>query len=305
MGSMKNIVVIQPMGVAESELAELRKLGKVTYYDTVCKNGADWLNRTKEADIVMSNVTGLKEAWPEAKNMFIALAFVGFGFMDIDTLKKNNAVVANSPGCNQIAVTEWLVAMLLNYTRYLPQSIKMTEADKKLPIGESLHGKTVCIVGKGNIGSRVGGALGVLGMTVNFYTRNDDLSSKIKDADFVIDCLSLNSSTRGFYNDAFFARAKDGVVFMSISPNETQDLDAIERLLASGKIRHFITDNASAQLYDIADETYKRLTANPKITVTPHMAAYADNTAKTANRMCVENIRAYLAGEPVNLIYEP
>jgi phosphoglycerate dehydrogenase-like enzyme len=299
---MKNIVIIQPMGVAESELAELHKLGRVTYYDTVCKDGEDWLNRTKDADIVMSNVTGLKEAWPEAKDMFITLTFVGFGFMDIGTLRKNNVIVANSPGCNQIAVTEWLVAMLLNHVRYLPQSIKMVEADKKLPVGESLHGKPVCIIGKGNIGSRVGGVLEALGMKVNFYTRND-LDPKIKDADFIVDCLSLNQSTGSFYNNEFFAQAKDGVVFMSISPNETQDLDAIERLLASGKIKHFITDNASAQLYDIADETYKRLTANPNITITPHMAAYADNTAETANRMCVENIRAYLAGKPMNLIY--
>lgn len=300
---MKNITVIQPMGVAEAELAELRKLGNVTYYNTVCKDDDDWLERVKDADIVMTNITGIKDAWPQAKDMFITLTFVGFGFINIDVLKKNNVLVANSPGCNQVAVTEWIVAMLLNYARYLPQSIKMTEQDPKLPAGASLFGKSACIIGKGSIGIRTGRVLEVLGMKVDYYTRNDNLAAKVKDADYIIDCLSLNPTTQQFYNEDFFAKTKDGVVFMSISPNETQDLAAIKQLLTTGKIKHFITDNASTLLYDTSDQTYQRLIADPNVTITPHMAAYADNTADTANKMCVKNIKAYLAGKPTNLVY--
>lgn len=253
---MKNIVIIQPMGVAETELTEFRKLGNVTYYDTVCRDAVDWLERVKGADIVMTNVTGLKDAWPEAHDMFMSLTFVGFGFMDIDVLRKNNVLVANSPGCNQVAVTEWVTAMLLNHMRYLPASIKMSESDPKLPTGRSLFGKSACIVGKGNIGSRVGAVLEALCMEVGYYTRHDDLAAKVKDADILIDCLSLNPTTRQFYNDDFFSKAKDGVIFVSVSPNETQDLDAIEQHLTTGKIHHFITDNASALLYDTSDSTY-------------------------------------------------
>lgn len=295
-----NIVVIQPMGVSTNHLDELQKLGDVTYYDTVCKDGADWLERTKDADIVMSNVSGLKEAWPKARNMFLSLTFVGYGFMDLETLKQHNVVIANSPGCNQVAVTEWVIGMLLNYQRYLPQSTKMTAADTMPALGESLFGKSVCIVGKGNIGTRVGKALAILGMNVNYYTRHDNLAEKTRNADYIIDCLSLNPGTRHFYNADFFANTKDGVIFMSIALNETQDLDVIEQLLDTRKIRHFISDNASSLLYDTTDATYKRLAANPHITVTPHMAAYADNTAETANQMCIENISAYIAGKPIH-----
>jgi glycerate dehydrogenase len=301
---MKNIVILQPLGVAPAQLAELRKLGNVTYHHRACKDAAEWLALTKNADIVLTNINGIKDAWRQVHNLFITLSFVGYGFMDLDILKKHNVIVANSPGCNQVAVTEWIVAMLLNYSRHLLQSSGMTEQDPTPPLGISLYGKSVCVIGKGNIGQRSGKALEALGMRVTYYTRHDDLTEKIKDADYIVDCLSSNPTTQHFYGDDFFQKTKDGVVFLSISPNETQDIDSIERHLTTGKITHFITDNASSLLYDTSDAAYKRFAANPRVTVTPHMASYADNTAETANAICIENIRAYLAGEPKNLIYK-
>ena len=148
-------------------------------------------------------------------------------------------------------------------------------------------------------------ALEALGMNVAYYTRNDDLETKIKNVDVIVDCLSHNPSTEKFYNADFFAKAKDRVIFLSISLNETKDIDAILDVLASGKIGHYICDNASARVFNVDDEDYKKLLNNPKITITPHVAAYSDNTLKTASNMCIENIKAYLAGKPIRLVYIP
>lgn len=303
---MKNIVITQPIGFSEDQLAELRTLGNVTAYDTISKNTDEWLERVKDADIICSNNYGLDDGWRKLKNVYVTYPFVTTAFWDVDLMRQNNILASNSPGCNQIAVTEWIVAMLLNYSRRFPDYIKTSKIDGPIPPKtKSIYGKTVTIVGKGRIGTRAGKALEALGMNVTYYGRDDDLAEKIKDADYIVDCLSLNPSSQNFYNADFFAKAKDGVVFIAIGPNGTQDFDAILAGLDSGKIEHFITDNATSLIFNVEDETYKELLSHPKITITPHVAAYSDNTLETASRMCLENIKAYLAGKPINLVYEP
>jgi phosphoglycerate dehydrogenase-like enzyme len=298
---MKNIVITQPIGFSDEQLTELRTLGNVTAYDTISKNTDEWLERVKGADIICSNNYGLDDGWDKLKDVYITYPFVTTAFWDINVMRQNNILASN-----QIAVTEWIVAMLLNYLRRFPEYIKTTKIDGPIPPHtKSIYGRMITVVGKGRIGTRTGKALEALGMNVTYYGRDDNLVEKIKDADFIVDCLSLNPTSRNFYNAEFFAKAKDGVVFMAISPNGTQDFDAILAALESGRVEHFITDNASSLIFNVEDKTYKRLLGHPKITVTPHVAAYSDNTLKTASRMCLENIKAYFAGKPTNLVYDP
>ncbi len=303
---MKKIVITQPIGFSEEQLSELKTLGDVTAYDTICKDTGEWLERVKGADIICTINYGLDEGWRQLKDVYITYPFVTTAFWDFDLMRERNILASNSPGCNQIAVTEWIVAMLLNYSRRFPDYIKTTKIDGPIPPKtKSIYGKSVCIMGKGTIGSRAGKALEAPGMKVSYYARNDDLAEKVRDVDFIVDCLSLNPSTQNFYNEAFFQKVTDGAVFLTIGQNGTQDFDAILNALESGKIKHFITDNAKALIFDVNDDAYRRLLDYPNTIATPHVAAYSDNTLETASRMCLENIKAYLAGKPTNLVYQP
>lgn len=119
-------------------------------------------------------------------------------------IRANNVVVSNSPGCNQVAVSEWIVAMLLDYSRCFSKYIKTDDIDGPIPPKTaSLHGKTVCIIGKGRIGERTR-MLSPLGMIVDYYSRDDNLADKISHADYVVDCLSLNKSTFSFLRYIIF-----------------------------------------------------------------------------------------------------
>ncbi len=227
-------------------------------------------------------------------------------FWDFDIMRQQHILASNSPGCNQIAVTEWIVAMLINYSRRFPDYINTTAIEGPIPPNtKSIYGKSATIIGKGGIGIRAGKAIEALGMQVNYFGRGDNIEEKVNNADFIIDCLSLNPTSQHFYNEDFFTKTKDGVVFMAISPNGTQDHDAILAGLECGKIEQFITDNATSLIFNVKDETYTRLHDHPKITITPHIAAYSDNTLETASNMCLENIKTYLSGNPINLVYTP
>jgi glycerate dehydrogenase len=303
---MQKIVITQPMGLTDEQLEELRGLGGITYYDSISKDTNEWLDRVANADIIYSNNYGLDDGWRSLKDKYITYPFVTTAFLDMDALRANHVLVSNSPGCNQIAVTEWIIAMLLNYSRRFPQYIKTNEIHGPIPpTTKSIYGKSVCVVGRGTIGSRCGKALEALGMSVDYYTRNDVLAEKISGKDFIVDCLSLNPSTKEFYNAGFFELCRDGVVFVAISPNGTQNLTDIYAALESGKIDCFITDNAAALIFNVKDEMYGKLKQHPKIIVTPHVAAYSDNTLATASRICIDNIKAYIEGRPINLVYEP
>lgn len=303
---MKNIVITQPIGFSDEQLTELEALGNVTAYDTISKDTNEWLERVRDADIICSNNYGLNDGWRELKNVYITYPFVTTAFWDFDVMRQDNILASNSPGCNQIAVTEWIVAMLLNHSRRFPDYIKTLKIDGPIPPNtKSIYGKSATIIGKGKIGTRAGKALEDLGMNVAYYGRGDNLAEKLKDADFIVDCLSLNPTSQNFYNTDFFSMVKNGTIFLTISPNGTQDFEAIFAALEGGKIEHFITDNATSLIFNVEDDAYKELLNHPKITVTPHVAAYSDNTLETASRICLENIKAYLRNEPINLVYEP
>lgn len=300
---MKKIVITQPIGFSDAQLEELRGLGDLIVYDTICKDTAEWLERVEGADIICSNNYGLDQGWRQLKDVYITYPFVTTAFWDLDLMRQNNILASNSPGCNQIAVTEWIVAMLLNFSRRFPDYIGATEINGPIPPKtKSIYGKSVCIMGKGTIGSRAGRALEALGMRVDYYTRHDDLIEKIKNTDFIVDCLSLNDSTDNFYNRVFFQKIKDGTVFLTIGQNGTQDFAAILAALKSGKLGYFITDNAKALIFDVKDDAYQKLLEYPNTLVTPHVAAYSGNTLETASGMCLENIKAYIAGQPIRLV---
>ena len=301
---MKKLVITQPMGLSHDQLSDLKKIFDVRCFDTISENTEQWLSRVEGAELIYTNIKGIDYAWRSLKNVFVTLPFVGMGWLDIDVLKANNVVVSNSPGCNRVAVSEWIVAMLLDYSRNFSGYVKTNEISGPIPPKtKSLHGKTVCIIGKGRIGLRTGRVLSAMGMIVTYSIRGDILADKILHADYIIDCLSLNESTFGFYDYRFFEKVKHGVVFVSISPNQTQDMQAILNGLETSKIEHYITDNAASIIFDTHDETYKKLKTNNQIIITPHIAAYSDITVKAASKICIENLKAYNAGKPQNTIY--
>jgi len=297
------IVITQPIGFSDEQLIEIASLGDLKAYNTISNTTEEWLERVEGADIVCSNNYGLDDGWMKLTNVYITYPFVTTAFWDFKLMEKLNIKASNSPGCNQIAVTEWILAMLLNHMRNIPAYIRAKKIVGPIPPNtKSIYGKSVCIIGNGKIGARTANALSSLGMQVAVYSRGDNIQDKIRDADVIVDCLSLNPTSVNFYNRKLFSYAKKGVLFVSISPNETKNHKDILVMLLNGQISHLITDNASSLIFNINDKNYKELLNSRNVTVTPHVAAYSDNTLETASRMCLENMRAYISGNPINLV---
>ena len=175
---MKKLVITQEVSFNEEQWEELRGIVDVTYYEKLADSADDWFNRCVGADIIITGKYGLRsERVYDLKDVLIVVPFVGVGFLDKARLTKNHIQVSYAPGCNKRAVSEWIIAMLINLTRELPYYI----SNRNLPRGQlpketfGLEGKKVLILGKGNIGTMVGDVCGALGMKITYLSAQPSL----------------------------------------------------------------------------------------------------------------------------------
>lgn len=302
---MKKIVVTKNLDLYEDQSKRLDGLGDVVYYDDSPETVDEWLERCKDADIICTGIFGLKsEKVYELKDVFISLPYVGVEFLDKERLKERNIIVSNSPGCNKEAVSEWIVGMMLMFFRRLSELNRVTDLpkDEILKITTSLYDKNITILGAGDIGKQLGKICDSLGMKVNFFQKGDNLIDSIKNADVIANCLSTNPSTIGLLDKDFFNSLKKGSLFISSSRSQIYDILALKDALDKGILIGAIDDSASSVVGDVDDVEYKNLLSHPKILVTPHISWNTDVEKRKANDMMIDNVEAYLKGEPINLI---
>ena len=278
---MVKIVVTNDMGFSKEQKARLDKLGKVTYYDTLPGSPDEWLKRCEGYDIVCSWMAGLREKYSELNNIFISVPFVGVGtFADSKILKSKKITISNSPGCNRHAVSEWITYMLLVTSRRFDTYLKTTKP-VSLPLSPNgLAGKNITILGNGNIGKRVAGISKALDMKVIMFKRGDNLLKSIKDADFIVDVLSTNPTTKGLLNKKFFESIKKGAVFISATVSAIEDFDAIFNALDNETLSFVAHDVADAKPGDATNELYEKFRKHPRVYTTPHIAGFSDATTK-------------------------
>ncbi len=302
----RNIVITQDLKFSEKQIRKLSQFGEVEVYKNQPGSFNDWYERCKNADIICSGIYGLNSTrLYDLDDVFISVPFVGVEFINISKLKKKKIVIANSPGCNKEAVVEWIVGMMLMYFRRLRQ-LANTEKQNITEVLKSaigLYNKSITILGAGNIGSHLGKVCECLGMRVSYFRRGDNLIQTTKGSDIIVNCLSVNQSTLGLLDKDFFNSLKNVALFISASRHQTYDIDALKKALDNDIICHAIDDAANAESGDVNDTEYKKLLNNPKMIATPHISWNTDSEKEIAIDMAIENIKAWINGNPINLIY--
>jgi phosphoglycerate dehydrogenase-like enzyme len=300
---MTRIVIAQDLGLNEEEKNKLNKLGEVKYYGELSRTPEEWLKRCRGANIVCTGKFGLKQKYQELENVFLSLPFVAVSFLDPEKLKEKNIKVSNCPGCNKEAVSEWIIAMVLNLLRDLPNWVNTLEVSMDTPKQtKGLAGKNITILGKGDIGSRVGKICEALEMNVRYFARNDDLIGSIKDADVVVDTLGSNESTIDLLDKKFFNSFKKGSYFITVTSPKIYDIDAMLEVLDGGILAGVANDCGAIQVGDVRDPFYIKLATHSKVLATPHVSYNTDVTDRKANKIMIDNIEAYLNGKPINLL---
>lgn len=240
----------------------------------------------------------------------IAQASVGYDNIDIAACNARGIAVGNTPGVLVDAVADLAYGLILDSARHFVKAHEFVKSGKwgeKKPFGltTDLAGKTLGIVGMGDIGSAIATRAQASKMKVvynNRHRRDDDEQMKVeyvnfeellKQADFIVVAVTLNPSTKKLFNAEAFAKMKSTAALINISRGAVVDSDALYEALLTGKLRHAALDVTDPEPLP---GNHKLLTLD-NITITPHMASATTETRDAMALLTVDNLLAGLEGK--------
>lgn len=309
------IVIVEPLGVSKQILNEIIQNqfsnDEVVIYDTRPKDEVDLIHRLEGAEVlVVANLpisTHVIEATPTLK--MISVAFTGVDHLPLETCKKLNITVCNSSGYSTAAVTDLVFGLILNLYRHLAtcdQKTRHLETKDGLQYFE-LEGKTIGIVGVGEIGQKVARVADAFGMKVLGFRRhpqNDsiikyvDLNTLLQQSDIVSVHLPLNQHTYHLIGKQEIELMKKSAIIINTARGDVIDQVALVEALNNGRIAgaglDVFTKEPPLNNNDII------LTAVNTI-LTPHIGFATQEALIKRAYIVFENIKKYFEGNPQNI----
>ena len=296
---MKKITVLG-IKFTDEQKKRLSALGTVKHFPSPSTSD-EFLKLVKNADIICSDGSFLLENLSKLKNVFVTYPYIELGVFNSEDLKKNGVFVANAQGSNKDAIVEWVMFMVLLLFREFSSMVRVNDSFQ-IELRESLVGKRVLIVGRGNIGTKIGELCEGFGMNVDFFERRDNLQSKSRNVDLIINALSSNSSSKNLLNEKFFMSLKKGVYFVTFVRHYTFDIDGLIKAIKAGIVKNAAIDCDPEAPGDTTNNFYKKALTNKNILVTPHIAFSTKQANMNGKEFVVQNVEAYVFGHPKNVL---
>ncbi len=210
---------------------------------------------------------------------------IGVNQVDLKSATHKGIAVFNAPYSNTRSVAELVVGLCVMLIRKIAD--KNIAAHQGVWLKDSkgsfeLRGKTLGIVGYGNIGSQVSVMAEALGMHVVYYDvltklplgnarQIRDLSELLAQSDIVTLHVPSDAATRNMINEETLSAMKDGAIFLNYSRGEVVDLDALREFIENGKISGAAVDVFPYEPEKNGDEFTSVLQNLPNVILTPHI----------------------------------
>ncbi|MDP2925668.1 MAG: NAD(P)-dependent oxidoreductase [Nanoarchaeota archaeon] len=294
-----NIHVIESLNLTQTQRSRLDKLGKVIYFDGV-PDEDEVIKRSENADILAADWSPIDLAIPKMKKgvKLISLPFTGVGFLPLDEAAKKGIKIANAPGYSTESVAEFGIGLMISLVRKIYLYVKN---EPKPESTFTLHGRTLVILGAGNIGEAVGDIAKSLGMKIIIWRRGDNLIKVLKQADVLYCALPFSEETKGLLGEKEFNSLKQGSYFVTTSHNQIYDHTALLKVLDKN-LNGAAIDLEGTNTGDYKSEAYIKLKNHSKILLTPHIAYKTDYSTKRGHDIMVDNIEAFIKGKPINIV---
>jgi D-3-phosphoglycerate dehydrogenase / 2-oxoglutarate reductase len=289
----------------------LSKGGEVEYLPSItadeliaCIQNYDALlvrGRTKVTADVMAATSNLK---------VVGRAGVGVDNIDLAAAQKQGITVVNTPTATTNAVAEHTLALMLSLVRWVPKAdmtMKSGQWAKKQLQGSELYGKTLGIIGLGNIGSAVADRAAAFGMRVVGFDpvfSDEDMRQRgaeplpladlYAQADMITLHIPLMPKTRNLIDGQAIAQMKRGVRLVCAARGGVIDETALLSALESGQVA-----GAALDVFTEEPPGLSALVSHPHVVATPHIGAQTAEAQARAARDLVEEVLAAVHGEPL------
>lgn len=297
-------------------LEPLKKYGEITEYGNISRE--ELLKEVADKDIVLCNKTVIdSEVINAAPNLkYIGVFATGYNNIDITLAKQRGIAVCNAGSYSTNAVAQQVIAYILLHYTNIPRYNEFVKEGgwKRSPVfsplvfpTDEVAGKTLGIIGYGNIGKAVEKAAAGLNMNVLVYTRTvrengvtrfTDFDTLLKNSDIITLHCPLNKQSENMMNEEAFSKCKRGAFFINTSRGGTVDETALLNALKSGRL-------SGAAIDVLKEEPMSEdcvLADAPNIIITPHTAWAPLSTRRRLLSITCENIDSFLNGKSKNRI---
>ncbi|HYB19817.1 MAG TPA: phosphoglycerate dehydrogenase [Thermodesulfobacteriota bacterium] len=297
-------------------LKRLQRFAQVTVYKEKALSQDELIQRLQGAKVVINirayskfDATALRGC-PDLK--MIAVLGVGTDNIDLAAASQLGIKVTNTPGYSAVAVAEHTLALMLGAARRVTEHENELRAGRwiRLPMTQ-LHGKTLGIIGFGDIGRQVASLARGIGMRVWAWTLHPsshrakesgvqfvELDQLLSQSDVISINIRASERTRGLISRQALEKIKPSCILVNTARASIVDTQAMIDALRTGRL-------AAAGL-DVFDQ--EPLPANdpilslPNAVLSPHNSGMTPEAMEKGNEMVVENVIAFLQGRLINLV---
>ncbi|MDR0366811.1 MAG: phosphoglycerate dehydrogenase [Bifidobacteriaceae bacterium] len=232
---------------------------------------------------------------------------IGTNQIAMQAASRAGLAVFNAPYSNTRSVVEMAVAEIIALTR------RLTERDRSLHEGvwrksatgsHEVRGRTLGIVGYGNIGSQLSVLAESLGMTVVFYDiaeklalgnarRCESLDELLAASDVVTAHVDGRPSNQGMFGPDEFAAMREGAVFINLSRGHVVELGALKGAIESGHLAGAAVDVFPTEPKSAGDPFVSELRGLPNVILTPHVGGSTEEAQENIGRFVAGKLRDY------------
>ena len=314
------IVILDGYSVNPGDLSweELEECGDLTVYDRT--NTEDILKRTKNADAILTNkVVISSEIIDKLPNLkYIGVLATGYNVVDIEAAKKRGITVTNVPAYSTNSVVQMTFAHILNLTNRVAHYAHENRKGKwsaspdfcywDTNLGE-IAGKTLGVVGLGNIGYKVACIARDFGMDVFACTSKNsaDLPDGIQKVTFngllgISDILTLHCpltpQTKKMINKDTLSQMKRGALLINTGRGALVNDKDVAQALCEGQLGGYGADVMTQE----PPKPDNPLLSAPNAYLTPHIAWATLEARKRLVSIASANVAAFVQGSPKNVV---
>jgi D-3-phosphoglycerate dehydrogenase len=239
---------------------------------------------------------------------FVARAGAGLDQLDIKVLESRNIKILNAPEGNRDALGEHALGMLLsiaNKIRHADAMIRQQVWDREGHRGFEIKGKTVALIGYGQMGSAFAEKLSGLGCEVIAYDKyKTDFTSKFvtevsmeeifKRAEILSFHVPLTEETRNLADKDFFSKLKNNIVLLNTSRGEVLNLHDLLKVMDLGKVTvaglDVLENEKINHLNNEQKANFERLIKSDNVLLTPHVGGWTYESYERINEVLADKI---------------
>ena len=315
-----NIIVLDgyTMNPGDLSWAELEKLGNCRIYDRTSPD--DVFKRAKNAEILITNkvVIGAKAIAQLPKLKYIGLSSTGYNVVDIEAATKRSIPVTNVPAYSTLSVAQMTLAHILNLCHHVAEHSNSVKSGNwsgskdfcywNFPLVE-LQNLTLGIIGFGQIGQAVAEIAEKFGMRIMYYDVSEypkisaiftkvALDTLFQKSDIVTLHCPLTPETKQLIDKNRLDMMKPSAFLINTSRGQLINEQDLANALNSGQIAGAGLDVLSTE----PPSTDNLFLSAKNCYISPHIAWATKAARQRLMDTVVHNIRAFLNGEPVNVV---